>query len=341
MKSASIPPNLLEKYLNGTCTAHEKALVEAWYEALEKEQRAPESVTHHEREELLREAFERISAHIDQEATQEVRRPFPWRLALGLAASLLFLFGVYSLRPHLEAVRPKSAVVAHSQSPASLPVTFINLEARLVQHSLPDGSTVWLHPQARITYPAQFDSQSRKVAFEGEGFFDIQKDRSRPFFIHSGEMTVRVLGTSFNVRATSEKKLFEISVVTGSVEVTAPDRESKPQQVILQPQQQALFETDTRRLFAKSTQAVIKREIYQPTSFHFQETPVSEVISQLESQFAIHITLSNPGLANCRLNADFEQQPFPAIIEMLCRSLEATYTLDNTTVTIAGEPCKY
>ena len=341
MKPIPIDPNLLDKYLQGTCTDRERALVETWYAGLEKGQAFHDPVSGTEKEELLKTAFQKISDQLDQEEENTPGRRFPWRWISGVAASLLLFYGFFYIQnnPMIRSGEPTEVVIPEANVEIITPIEFINLEQRIVQHTLPDGSTVWLRPSARITYPQTFEKENRTVLFAGEGFFDIQKDHSRPFFIHSGEMTVRVLGTSFNVKAAADQKLFEIDVVTGSVEVTAPNHEAKAQQLILKPNQQALFETKTKRLFAKARQELLKNEIYQSSTFHFQETPVSEVIRQLENRFAIQIHLSDPGIARCRLNADFENQPFPAIVEMLCRSLESTYTIQNSTITIAGEPC--
>lgn len=340
MKPTFIDPAILDKYLQGTCTEAQRALVETWYVNLEREQNRQELISDAEKEETLRDAFQHISAQLDHhEKEDSPARRFPWRWVAGIAASLLLVGGLlYTQNDSVGKVGEPSAVVI-SESEIASPIEFVNQEPRIVQHTLPDGSTVWLRPAASITYPQIFAENNRTVTFAGEGFFDIQKDRNRPFFIHSGEMTVRVLGTSFNVKATADQKLFEIDVVTGSVEITAPDREAKAQQLILKPNQQALFETETKRLFAKAREELVKREIYQSSTFHFKETPVSEVVRQLENRFLVQINLSDPAIARCRLNANFENQPFPAILEMLCRSLESTYTIQDSTITIVGEPC--
>jgi transmembrane sensor len=342
MKPNPIDPTLLSKYLQGTCTKSEMGLVEAWYADLTKDQTVNDPISASEKEALLRDTFQYISDQLDAEEEQVhvPTRRFPWRWVSGIAASLLLGGFLYiQTNPVVLSGEPAAVVIPEDRVEIVAPVEFINLEQRIVQHTLPDGSTVWLRPGARITYPQAFEKENRTVLFAGEGFFDIQKDRRRSFFIHSGEMTVRVLGTSFNVKAAANQKLFEIDVVTGSVQVMAPDHEAKAQKLILKPNQQALFETETRRLFAKARQELLKNEIYQSSTFHFQDTEVSEVIRQLESRFSVQIQLSDPGIARCRLNADFENQPFPAIVDMLCRSLESTYTIQNNTVTIAGEPC--
>ena len=338
MKPAPIDPELLDKYLQGTCTEAERRRVEAWYADLPKDQNLYDPVSGSEKKALLKDAFRQISARLDMEEVAAPVRSFPWGWITGIAASLLLVCGLlYNQRNSAAAPKLQSTAVSGAET-ISL-IEFVNKKPRIVQHTLPDGSTVWLRPGARITYPQKFSQENRTVTFAGEGFFDIQKDHSRPFFIHSGEMTVRVLGTSFNVKAASDQKLFEIDVVTGSVEVSAPDWKAKAQQLVVKPNQQALFETDTKRLSAKAQPELPQVEIYRPSTFHFQDTPVSEVIQQLESHFGIQVRLSNPALARCRLNADFENQPLPTILEMLCRSLESTYTIQDSTITIAGEPC--
>ncbi len=338
MNPAPINPALLDKYLQGTCTEAEMARIEAWYAGLGESQSLHDPVSEPEKKELLKNSFRQISDQLDLVEEATLVRRFPRTWVTGIAASLLLVCGLL-----YTANSPATETIDHltevSGAEKKSLIEFINKEPRIVQHTLPDGSTVWLRPKARLTYPQKFEESSRMVTFAGEGFFDIQKDHSRPFFIHSGEMTVRVLGTSFNVKAPFNKRLFEIDVVTGSVEVSAPDQKANAQQLVLKPNQQALFETDTKRLFTKVQPELAKHEIYQPSSFHFQDTQVSEVIQQLESRFAVQVRLSNPALARCRLNADFEHQSLPAILEMLCRSLESTYTIQDTTITIAGEPC--
>ena len=338
MRPDPIDPNLLDKYLQGTCTEAERVRVEIWYAGLTQDQNLYDPVSEPEKEKLLKDAFRQISARLDMEEVAAPVRSFPWGWITGIAASLLLVCGLLYNQRNSAAV-PSSELAEVPGAEIISPIEFINKELRIVQHELPDGSTVWLRPKARITYPQKFSQENRTVTFAGEGFFDIQKDHSRPFFIHSGEMTVRVLGTSFNVKAASDQKLFEIDVVTGSVEVSAPDWKAKAQQLVVKPNQQALFETDTKRLSAKAQPELPQVEIYRPSTFHFQDAPVSDVIQQLENRFAIQVRLSNPALARCRLNADFDNQPLPAILEMLCRSLESTYTIQDSTITIAGEPC--
>lgn len=211
----------------------------------------------------------------------------------------------------------------------------------MAMHLLPDGSTVWLHTGATITYPVNFQSDYRQVTFEGEGFFDVKSDRKRPFVIQSGDMKVEVLGTRFNIKAPPKEMIYEVSVVSGRVAVSAPDQAASAQKVILAPQQQALFEIQNKRLTSNTIPPEAKKEIYEPITVQFEGTPLDRVTEQLSRRFDMRLHLVNPAMKSCRLTADFEQQTLPAILEMLCATLDATYTMSGKTILIEGEPCEF
>jgi len=337
MKPSNISPLLLEKYLNNECTDSEKELVEAWYASLRGPSDYIGSLPEHKQKLLQDETFSNIKEAINA-SEETVERKFPFRWLTGIAATVAILIGIFFMY-NRAADKQISVSKELEKKPSGDILHFINREPRIVRHQLPDSSSVWMHAGAVITYPKKFDSDKRLVTFSGEGFFDIKKDKSRPFSIQSGEMLVRVLGTSFNVNAQAKQKIFRISVVTGSVEVTAPDKEHKEQVIILKPRQEALFETQSRRLTFSDIPLQNKKEIYESVTILFDNTPLNQVISQLEKRFDVHISLSNPKISTCRVSADFEQQPLPLIMEMLCTALDATYTISGNTVMIDGLPC--
>lgn len=356
MKPNGIPPALLEKYLSGQCTEAEKELVEAWYASLQGEMRYLDHLPDDEQDEIRKETFGNIRRDLNvgekEGPAQAVRwrafpwralpwRALPWRLLTGIAASIAFVWGVY-LAVNLRTVSlPEVTVKGKKDTTQALPLTtFENTGNQLVRHKLPDGSIVTMRPKATITYRAAFANNKRMVVFSGEGFFDVKKDKTRPFHITSGEMVIRVLGTSFNVKAIESQKRFQVDVLTGSVQVTAPDEKSDRQQVVLKPQQQALFELGSKRLTYKALPPQAKKEIYEPVTIVFEETPLNRVIEQLEKRFNVSITLTNPALAKCGLTANFESQSFTSIMEVLCASLEVTYTISDNTISITGEPCE-
>lgn len=84
---------------------------------------------------------------------------------------------------------------------------------------LPDGSRVWLNSESSITYPVVFASKERKVKITGEAYFEVAKDRTKPFRVVTGDMEVEVLGTHFNVKAYADEGPTKTSLLEGSVKI--------------------------------------------------------------------------------------------------------------------------
>jgi transmembrane sensor len=335
---SNITPQILDRYLNNLCSDQERELVENWFASLKGKPDYLDSLPAGEQSKLQSATFANIQRQLNIQPKPVIRK-FPLHRISWLAASVLLVLGVYFIyKPGND--RQVSIARQIQQQGAENITTFVNTQPRVVRHLLPDGSFVWMHTSASIRYPKKFETDKRIVTFSGEGFFDITKDKSRPFSIQSGEMVIKVLGTSFNVKAPLEQKVFQISVVTGRVEVSAPDQKQKQQLIVLEPKQEAFFETGSRELVFSFIPAQAKKEIYEPVTIVFNQAPLSEVIKQLEKRFDVHIKLANPGLSSCRLSGDFEKQPLPGIMEMLCTTLEATYTMSGNILTIDGLPCK-
>ncbi len=88
---------------------------------------------------------------------------------------------------------------------------------------LPDGSRVWLNAGTVLEFPSRFSGFERRIRVSGEVFVDASNDPSKPFFVETGDMTVRVLGTSFNVSSYPGDGVSSVVLVEGSVEVDALD----------------------------------------------------------------------------------------------------------------------
>ncbi|MEQ7798717.1 FecR domain-containing protein [Pedobacter sp. ASV1-7] len=86
---------------------------------------------------------------------------------------------------------------------------------------LADGSRVWLNSGSRLVYPNAFKGSKREVYLQGEAFFEVSHNKKQPFHVYVKDVDVKVLGTSFNVRAYSDEKNLKTTLVTGSVELSA------------------------------------------------------------------------------------------------------------------------
>lgn len=350
MDHYSISPQLLQKYLDEKCTISEKEQVEKWYSSLSGNPDFLHSLPEAKQDRLRADTYYQIRERL----TTEIRvLPATSRAAtspaigkgwwVGVAASAALLIALWLMYPENHDLAPWTATAAKKEITSKnsvKTVEFVNNQSRMIMHRLPDGSTVWMQTDARITYPDTFATDGRLIAFEGEGFFEVKSDKKRPFVIQSGEMRIEVLGTSFNVKAPPRQEIYEVSVVSGSVSVSAPATDTAPQKVVLAPQQQALFETRTKRLSSSIMPTESKKEIYEPVTVIFESTPLDQVVDKLSKRFDIRIHLADPAMKSCHLTADFDRQSLPAILEMLCVTLDATYTMSGKTILLEGMPCE-
>jgi transmembrane sensor len=141
--------------------------------------------------------------------------------------------------------------------------------------TLKDGTEIRLNADSRLEYPANFSDSTREVFLIGEAFFDVSKDAAHPFIIHTKDMDIKVLGTTFNVKAYSNESLTETTLLHGAITVTLNNSSKK--QIYLKPSQKLVFRNprnDNRR--AASTNTDTDTAMGQLTYFKPDHTTIIE-----------------------------------------------------------------
>jgi len=105
---------------------------------------------------------------------------------------------------------------------------------------LPDGSKVWLNAASSITYPTQFTGNERRVKLTGEAYFEVAKNKAKPFYVTMNDVQVRVLGTHFNISAYGDDEAVTATLLEGSVQISKNKSLS-----LLKPGQQAVINYNT------------------------------------------------------------------------------------------------
>lgn len=105
--------------------------------------------------------------------------------------------------------------------------------------NLPDGSKVWLNAESKLTYPVVFSGNTRKIALQGEAYFEVAHNPNKPFIVDFEGSNVKVLGTHFNISAYGDGEIPKTTLLQGSVEISNGDRKK-----IILPGQQAISSHD-------------------------------------------------------------------------------------------------
>ncbi|MGQ8337487.1 FecR family protein [Sunxiuqinia sp. A32] len=108
--------------------------------------------------------------------------------------------------------------------------------------TLEDGTKIWLNAKSKLTYPSHFQNNKRIVQLEGEGYFDVAKEKTRPFEVKTTDIDIQVLGTVFNLKSYKEEGLIEATLIEGKIALNRSKGENQEQRIYtLRPNQQATF----------------------------------------------------------------------------------------------------
>jgi len=214
---------------------------------------------------------------------------------------------------------------------AQAPVAWHEVAAKYGTRSyldLPDGSKLWLNAGSKV----QYASGKRELTLSGEGFFDIRHDPEHPFLIHAGNVVVKVLGTSLNVRAYPGDSVVETTLIDGKAEVDMPGRA-----IALRPSEKVTMHNgvqQVRKVVADPTYKTIIETSWVEDKLIFRREPFREVAAKLERWYNIRIHFENDKYQDEELTGYFKDQPIKNVMDALQLSLGFHYELTGDSIRI-------
>ena len=310
---------LLDRYLNNTATPEERAIVDRFFESyqpglLEGDNENASS----QQDEILRDVHARIRSNTRKRKNRLVM------LWLPLAAVFSLFVLAYFLTDFRRADTRKTACAA------------IEIKTIAGQRSvarLPDGTTVHLNGDSRISYCGKFGENIREVKLWGEAYFDVVNNAKR-FVVQTDGMRTEVMGTSFNVKSRGGERA-EVTLVEGKVNVISAAHAS-----LLSPNQLAVIDLKSGAIATMEVN-VLAYTSWKDNTLFFEQTSLKEAVAILESWYAVRIDMLNPALAQCTITAKYQDEPLGNVLG----SLQFLLTLDiirlnETHYTINGTGCK-
>jgi len=177
------------------------------------------------------------------------------------------------------------------QTPTSPTVVYNTLttpRAGQFQVVLPDGSKVWLNNASSLRYPTSFSGPSREIELTGEGYFEVAKNTSKPFAVKTRDVTVHVLGTSFNIMAYDDEPVIKATLLTGKVAIAAAGKQS-----ILSPGEQGVL-THTGAISISKDVDTEEAIAWQRGYFHYTHANIKDVLRQLARWYDVEVVYTTP-----------------------------------------------
>ena len=245
----------------------------------------------------------RIPSDSEDSGVHPLRRNFSW---LRIAAVLFIIAGAWLFYSVLSG--PSYNIISSGQ--------MVRTE------TLPDGSRVTLNKNAVLSYKKDFTGNTRSVRLDhGEVFFDVSPDKSKPFIIEADQVSIRVLGTSFNVKQINS--ITEVIVESGRVQVSMDE-----QNIELRKGEKVLI---------KAGDAVLRKELsgdqlynyYRTRVFVAENTPLWRVVEILNEAYQSNIIIENRELRELTLNATFRDESLDTILHVIAETFKASLVKED------------
>lgn len=150
--------------------------------------------------------------------------------------------------------------------------------------NLPDGTKVWLNAASSLKFPTMFGKAERKVMLSGEGYFEVAKDKNRPFKVVSDQQTVTVYGTHFNIDAYNDEKSPVTTLIEGSVDVNG---------VLLKPNQQSIITNNKVSVVSADVENVMA---WKNGYFRFDEEPLDAIMKKISRWYDVEVEFEDSNL---------------------------------------------
>ncbi|WP_146198686.1 FecR family protein [Pararcticibacter amylolyticus] len=199
------------------------------------------------------------------------------------------------------------------------------------QVTLTDGTVITLNSTSRLRYPSTLNNNTREVFLDGQAFFEVSHDGSRPFIVHAGKLAIQVLGTSFDVRNYREDINAAVTVATGKVSVKSPEITGRH---LLTPGEQL---TVNKRTGLAEEHAVEPGDFlaWQKGGQVFRSRELGEVCRVLERTYGITIIIRSPELAGQKMNLRTHgNENIRGVIDMLSKTGGFHYHIKERTITL-------
>ncbi len=224
---------------------------------------------------------------------------------------------------------------------------------------LSDGTSIWLNAGSRLRFPSDFRGDTREVWLDGEGLFNVSKDSSKLFYVHTTDLDVKVHGTIFNLKAYSFEDIVETTVVEGLVSFESKTNKAiMKDAVFLEPNHKAVF---VRSADARVTEEV-KREINRPIEprrlivsepikvepviswaegrLIFTDETLGNIVAKLERKYDVQILIDNERIKNLKYTGVLKSVSIEQALKALQLTTGIQYTINENYIRISEKKAK-
>ncbi|MBC9930282.1 FecR family protein [Chitinophaga qingshengii] len=302
---------IVDKYLQGTATASEKKIVEAWLQARPEDN---EPLQHPNKQAIHAALWQSFTQRTDWSSGTSLLKFHSW-MGYAAAAAVLLCCSIWSYNASLK-----------QPSPAVQTITALMGAAKTIQ--LPDSSIAHLFPGTTLTIPDNFNTQERAIILSGRAFFEVKSNPGKPFYVQSGKLYTRVLGTSFEVTAPDSLHT-TVTVSTGKVNV---QYDGRPLADLL-PGKRLRHNVQQNNFVIDEVNAPLLCEWWKH-GMVFNQAPFEEVVQSISDWYNVPITVSATKWQQERVTIRIKDRSLTEALSLLSATIGFQYKKENNRIII-------
>lgn len=192
---------------------------------------------------------------------------------------------------------------------------------------LPDGSKVWLNAASSLTFPSDFNKfSSRKVSLTGEAYFEVAKDKTRPFIVNTEKQDVEVLGTHFNINSYVDEPVARTTLLEGSVKVSAFNTTK-----LLKPGEQASLKGSRINVENVDTEAAIA---WKNGNFVFDDEDLESIMRKIGRWYDMEVYYQDKPRKPSSLGILSRDKKLSALLKILGSSGEVHFKVEGRRIIV-------
>jgi ferric-dicitrate binding protein FerR (iron transport regulator) len=321
--------DLLGKYLTGEASEDENSLVLKWVEESEENRKYFEqirkifegaSAIRERREYDTDAAWNKLKQNLHRGGrVVDIRQRSGglqwWKIAAAIV--LVALVGIYLFIPSATELKPVQVVAG----------------SRAVSDTLPDGTDIFLNRKSKIEYAFDQKKKQHEVKLEGEAYFNVMHENDEVFIIRAGEVFIRDIGTSFNVKAYPDSDLIEVLVEEGEIVFYSADNPG----IRLKESGKGVYDKKTKKFTIDQPDPNITA--YKTKFFIFSDTRLGEVVRALNEVYETPVIIDE-ALQNCPITVSFRNEPIEEIAAVIAETLSLTVEKEPNGIHLKGHGCE-